>query len=25
VEIPQYIVTDPWVGYRFQPTGAPPS
>ena len=21
---PQYIVTDPWVGYRFQPTGAPP-
>jgi two-component system, OmpR family, KDP operon response regulator KdpE len=24
VEIPQYIVTDPWVGYRFQPTGAPP-
>jgi two-component system KDP operon response regulator KdpE len=22
---PQYIVTDPWVGYRFQPTGAPPS
>jgi two-component system KDP operon response regulator KdpE len=23
-ETPQYIVTDPWVGYRFQPTGAPP-
>lgn len=23
-EAPQYIVTDPWVGYRFQPTGAPP-
>jgi two-component system, OmpR family, KDP operon response regulator KdpE len=23
-EVPQYIVTDPWVGYRFQPTGAPP-
>jgi two-component system KDP operon response regulator KdpE len=22
-ETPQYIVTDPWVGYRFQPTGAP--
>jgi two-component system KDP operon response regulator KdpE len=22
-EVPQYIVTDPWVGYRFQPTGAP--
>ncbi|HZD92840.1 MAG TPA: response regulator transcription factor, partial [Candidatus Sulfotelmatobacter sp.] len=21
---PQYIVTDPWVGYRFHPTGAPP-
>ena len=21
---PQYIVTDPWVGYRFQPTGEPP-
>lgn len=23
-QTPQYIVTDPWVGYRFQPTGAPP-
>ena len=23
-EAPQYIVTDPWVGYRFQPTGDPP-
>jgi len=23
-EKPQYIVTDPWVGYRFHPTGAPP-
>src|SRR6476646_9851933 len=23
-ETPQYIVTDPWVGYRFQPTGASP-
>jgi two-component system, OmpR family, KDP operon response regulator KdpE len=23
-ETPQYIVTDPWVGYRFQPAGAPP-
>jgi two-component system KDP operon response regulator KdpE len=23
-ETPQYIVTDPWVGYRFQPTGTPP-
>src|SRR5215471_3659322 len=23
-ETPQYILTDPWVGYRFQPTGAPP-
>lgn len=22
---PQYIVTDPWVGYRFHPTGEPPS
>lgn len=22
-EVPQYIVTDPWVGYRFQPTGQP--
>ncbi|MGZ4875253.1 MAG: response regulator transcription factor [Candidatus Angelobacter sp.] len=21
---PRYILTDPWVGYRFQPTGAPP-
>ncbi len=21
---PQYIVTDPWVGYRFHPTGEPP-
>jgi two-component system, OmpR family, KDP operon response regulator KdpE len=21
---PQYIVTDPWVGYRFHPEGAPP-
>ena len=20
---PRYILTDPWVGYRFQPTGAP--
>ena len=23
-ETPRYIVTDPWVGYRFQPIGAPP-
>lgn len=23
-EKPQYIVTDPWVGYRFHPTGEPP-
>ncbi|MGC2695527.1 MAG: response regulator transcription factor [Candidatus Angelobacter sp.] len=23
-EKPQYIVTDPWVGYRFQPMGEPP-
>lgn len=23
-EAPRYIVTDPWVGYRFQPTGVPP-
>lgn len=23
-EPPRYIVTDPWVGYRFQPTGASP-
>ncbi len=23
-ETPQYIVTDPWVGYRFQPAGTPP-
>lgn len=22
---PQYIVTDPWVGYRFHPTGEPPA
>jgi two-component system KDP operon response regulator KdpE len=22
-EIPQYILTDPWVGYRFQPGGSP--
>jgi two-component system KDP operon response regulator KdpE len=21
---PRYILTDPWVGYRFEPTGAPP-
>jgi len=21
---PQYIVTDPWVGYRFHPTGEAP-
>jgi two-component system, OmpR family, KDP operon response regulator KdpE len=24
-ETPQYILTDPWVGYRFQPEGAQPS
>jgi len=23
-EKPRYIVTDPWVGYRFHPAGAPP-
>lgn len=23
-EAPRYIVTDPWVGYRFQPAGVPP-
>jgi two-component system KDP operon response regulator KdpE len=22
---PRYILTDPWVGYRFEPAGAPPS
>jgi two-component system KDP operon response regulator KdpE len=21
---PQYIITDPWVGYRFHPTGEAP-
>ncbi len=24
-EAPQYILTDPWVGYRFQPAGGPSS
>src|SRR5262249_46951088 len=23
-EIPRYILTDPWVGYRFQPAGGSP-